>query len=99
MPGPSVARPGNGWWRWRPWTVSAAGIAVTDPQDGRAVGDHGDEVGLGGIAVERVAVVGNAADGDGDARRVGQAEFRVEFKRAPGRFLRQGHHLFRGGTA
>jgi hypothetical protein len=47
---------------------------VAKAQDGGAVGDDPDEVTLRGVVVGRVRILGDLADGRGDARRVGEAE-------------------------
>jgi hypothetical protein len=44
------------------------------PEDGGAVGDHGDKVGARGIGRGGVRIVANGEAGCGDARRIGQRQ-------------------------
>ena len=47
---------------------------IAEAEDGGAVGDHGDEIALGGIIVGEVGIFGDGADRHGDAGRVSEAE-------------------------
>ncbi|MNN38493.1 hypothetical protein D3C81_1524920 [compost metagenome] len=47
---------------------------VAQTEDGRAVGDDGDQVSLGGIVVGLVRIGGDGQDRHGHARRVGQRQ-------------------------
>ena len=49
---------------------------IAQAQDRRAVGDHRDEIALGGIVVGRVGSLGDGAHRHGHARRIGEARSR-----------------------
>ena len=48
--------------------------AVAQPEDGRAVGDDGDEIALGGVVVGLALVLGDCQHRNRDARRIGERE-------------------------
>ena len=47
---------------------------IAEAENGRAVGDDGDEVALVGVVVDARGVLGDRVHGHGDARRVGERE-------------------------
>ena len=50
------------------------GAQIAEPEDGGAVGNHRDEVALGGIIIGFRRISGDFLDRDGDAGGIGQAE-------------------------
>jgi hypothetical protein len=67
--------------------------AIAEPEDGRAVGDDGDEIALGGVVVGAILGLRDRQHRDGDARRVGERQI------ALGRHRLGGHHFELAGTA
>jgi hypothetical protein len=47
---------------------------IAEAEDGRAVGDDGHHVALGGVVVGQLLVLRDGEHGDGDARRIGQRQ-------------------------
>ena len=47
---------------------------IAKTQDGRAVGDHGDQIALGGVVIGGVGILGDLADRHGHARAIGQRQ-------------------------
>ena len=45
---------------------------IAEPQNGRAIGDHGDKVGLCGVIEGERRVFGDGKHGHGHARRIGE---------------------------
>ena len=67
--------------------------AIAEAEDGRAVGDDGDEIALGGVVEGAVLVLGDGQHRDGDAGRIGQRQI------ALGRHRLGGHDFELAGTA
>src|SRR3546814_1782970 len=54
--------------------VCSSDLEVAEAEDGRAVGDNGDEIALGRIVIGGGRIGGDGADGDGDAGGVSEAQ-------------------------
>ena len=61
--------------------------AVAEPEDGRAIGDDGDEVAFDRVVVGLVRIVGDGEHRDSDARRVGQRQIALRRHRLGGDHL------------
>jgi hypothetical protein len=58
--------------------------AIAQPKNGGAVGDHGDEIALGGVVVGFGLVLGDGQDRNGDAGRIGQRQVALRRHRLGG---------------
>ena len=57
---------------------------IAEPENGGAVGDHGDEIALGGVVVGAALVLGDGQHRHGDARRIGQRQIALRRHRLGG---------------